>query len=119
MVKFLEMNKKNYSMDTAIGTKCDACDENFKSEAGFKEHILTTVHRGPSDGTRNFKYRLTAKTAKSNLIKGALRKHIEIQYKQGAINLDFSDGAWIYAVFPEVLNWDKRNRNFFNGDLSG
>ena len=78
-----------------------------KREAKFKEHILTTVHKGPADGTRNFKYRLTAKTAKSNLIKGAQRKHFDIQYKQCAINLDFSDGAWNYAAFPKVLNWDK------------
>ena len=116
----LEMKKKKNStvMDTAIGTKCNACDVNFKSEIDFKEHILTTVHRGPSDGTRNFQYRLTAKTAKSNLIKGALRKHIEIEHKQGAINIDFSDGSWILAAFPEVLNWDKGNRMFSYGDIN-
>ena len=44
--------------------------------------------------------------------------HIDIQHKQGAINVDFSDGSWLYAAFPEVLNWDKVNRNFFCGDLS-
>ena len=59
-----------------------ACSLSFHSEAEFKEHILTTVHRGPSDGTRNFKYQLTAKTAKKNLVKGALRKHISIEHKQ-------------------------------------
>ena len=35
-------------MDKAIGNKCNSCDENFKTKADFKEHILTTVHRGPS-----------------------------------------------------------------------
>ena len=118
MVRALQIQNRQSSGGISIGTKCNACDANFHSEADFKEHILTTVHKGPADGTRNFKYRLTAKTAKSNLIKGAQRKHINVQHKQGAINLDFSDGAWIYGVFPEVLNWDKRNRNFFYGDLS-
>ena len=103
--------------EVSIGNECRVCDINFVSEEDFKEHILTTVHRGPADGTRNFKYRLTAKTAKNNLIKGAKRKHMEIEHKQGAINVDFSDGAWVLAVFPEILNWDKSNRNFTYCDL--
>ena len=114
----LDMKSKKSSLVTALGTRCNACDENFKSEADFKDHILTTIHKGPSDGTRNFNYRLTAKTAKSNLVKGALRNHIEVEHKQGATNIDFSDGAWILAVFPEVLNWDKGNRKFSYGDLN-
>ena len=107
MGKILVIKNDNSKVDSKIGTKCNACDKSFHSEGDFKEHILTTVHKGPADGTRNFKYRLTAKTAKSNLLKGALRKHIDIQYKQGAINIDFSDGSWMFAAFPEVLNWDK------------
>ena len=114
----LVIKNENAKVDSKIGTNCNACDVNFHSEESLKEHILTTVHKVPADGTRNFKYRLTAKTAKSNLLKGALRKHIDIQHKQGAINVDFSDGSWLYAAFPEVLNWDKVNRNFFYGDLS-
>ena len=114
----VEMSKEKSSFNTMIGTRCNACDENFQSAEEFKEHILTTVHKGPVDGTQNFKYRLTAKTAKSNLIKGALRNHMEVEYKHGAVNLDFSDGAWILSAFPEVINWDKTNRNFFYGDLS-
>ena len=89
----------------ALGNKCNECDLFFQTENDFKDHILTTIHGRPSDGTRNFKYKLTAKTAKSNLIKGALRKHIEIEHKQGAANMDFSDGAWIKALFPEVVKF--------------
>ena len=78
---------------------------------------MTTVHKVPSDGTRNFKYRLTAKKAKANLLKGAKRKHIGVEHKQGATNIDFSDGSWIKAVLPEVLQWDRGNRKFSYGDL--
>ena len=99
----LELKKKS---------SCVPCEKSFQTEEELKEHILSTVHKGPSDGTRNFKYRLTAKTAKKNLLKGARRKHISVEHKQGASNIDFSDGAWIKAVFPEVLNWDKVTRNF-------
>ena len=116
MVKYLE--EKNQAMNGTLQTKCNACDLNFNSEVELKDHILTTIHKGPSDGTRFFKYRLTAKTAKTNLLKGALRKHMDIQHKQGATNLDFSDGAWILAVLPEVLNWDNGNRHFSYGDLN-
>ena len=116
MVKYLE--EKNESMHGTLQTKCNACDLNFNSEVEFKDHILTTIHKGPSDGTRNFQYRLTAKTAKSNLIKGALRKHMNIEHKQGAANVDFSDGAWILAVAPEISNWDNGNRNFSYGEFN-
>ena len=112
MVKALELKKKNL-----ISLNCNGCDENFATEVDFKDHILTTVHRGPSDGTRNFKYRLTAKKAKANLLKGAKRKHIGVEHKQGATNIDFSDGSWIKAVLPEVLQWDRGNRKFSYGDL--
>ena len=37
--------------------------------------------------------------------------------KQGATNINFSDGSWIKAVFPEILLWDKGNRKFSYGDL--
>ena len=72
MDKVLALKMKP-SKDISLGTKCNTCDLNFESDEDFKDHILTTIHKGPSDGTRNFKYRLTAKTAKANLIKGALR----------------------------------------------
>ena len=65
----LDRVKETPTFGTEIGTKCNACDENFQSVDEFKEHILTTVHNGPANGTRNFTYKLTAKTAKNNLIK--------------------------------------------------
>ena len=118
MVKVLEKkNKGGIMKDFNIGKDCKECHITFSTEADLKEHILTTVHGGPSDGTRNFNYRLTAKTAKKNLIKGAQRKHIDIEYKQGAINVDFSDGAWVYAAFPEVLNWANSYNKFTFGLL--
>jgi hypothetical protein len=73
MVKMLELTNKT-PLDKMRLNKCNVCDTGFSSEEEFKDHILTTIHKGPSDGTRNFKYRLTAKTAKSNLLKGARRK---------------------------------------------
>ena len=113
----IEGNKRR---TVSLGKECEVCDIDFATEAEFTDHILTTVHKRPSNGngTRTFKYKLTAKTAKANLIKGAQRKHIGVEYKQGAINIDFSDGAWILAVFPEVLNWEKGNQTFSYGDLN-
>ena len=80
MVKVLQNTKKS------LLANCNKCEKSFSSEAEFKDHILTTVHKGPSDGTRNFKYRLTAKTAKTNLLKGARRKHIAVEHKQTGCN---------------------------------
>jgi hypothetical protein len=117
MVKMLESIVKD-SGNRNLVARCNVCEKSFLTELEFKDHILTTVHKGPSDGTRNFKYRLTAKTAKTNLLKGARRKHIAVEHKQGATNIDFSDGSWIKAVFPEVLQWDKGNRQFSYGDLN-
>ena len=116
MVKVLERKTK---MDVVknfnLGKDCKECNITFSTEAELKDHILTTVHGGPSDGTRNFSYRLTAKTAKKNIVRGAQRKHIDVVYKQGAINVDFSDGAWVFAAFPEVLNWASSYQNFTFG----
>ena len=80
------------------------------NETDFKDHILTTLHKGPpSTGTRNFQYRMTSKSAKANLLKGANRDHFSIDYKQGASNLDFSDGSWLLVAFPQVLKWREGN----------
>jgi len=89
---------------TSIGNRCNSCDESFTNEIEFKDHILTTLHRGPpAEGTRNFKYKLTSKKAKDNLLKGASRDHFSVEYKQGATNVDFSDGSWLLVAFPEIL----------------
>ena len=118
MVKVLERRKQGEIVgNNSLETDCKVCDITFATETDLKDHILSTVHRGPSDGTRNFKYRLTAKTAKKNIIKGAQRKHMAVEHKQGAINIDFSDGAWVYVAFPEVLNWAGGNQNINYGEL--
>ena len=86
-----------------IGKRCNTCDKTFENETDFKDHILTTVHRGPpSEGTRNFQYRLTAKKAKSNLLKGAQRDHFSIEHKQGTTNVDFSGGSWLLTAVPQL-----------------
>ena len=56
MGKMLVIKNENSKVDSKIGTNCNACDVNFHSEESLKEHILTTVHKVPADGTRNFKY---------------------------------------------------------------
>ena len=117
MAKRLVCNVTDVNGKTSIGSICNSCDITFPSEADFKEHILNTIHNGPSNGTRNFKYRMSAKTAKSNLLKGAKREHINVDYKQGASNIDFSDGAWILTAFPEVLKWEKEGDIFSYSDV--
>ena len=111
MVKMIEGNKRR---TVSLGKECKVCEIDFATEEEFSDHILTTVHKRPSNGNgpRTFNYKLTAKKAKASLIKGAQRKHIGVEYKQGAINIDFSDGAWILAVFPEVQNWKKETKHF-------
>ena len=65
-------------------TNCIPCDEVFETSSEFKDHLLTTQHNGPSKGTRSFKYKLTEKTARNNIIKGAKRQHLKVEVKQGA-----------------------------------
>ena len=100
MVKFLQNQERTIDSKNI----CIECDEEFASETDFKDHILTTLHSGPSKSTRNFKYRVTDKTARTNLMKGAKRKHLGIEIKQGATNIDFSDGSWILVAYPEMGN---------------
>ena len=90
-----------------IGFHCHSCDLKFVGEEELKDHILTTVHNGPSQGTRNFKYRMTEKTARANIVKGARKKHFQVEHKQGATNIDFSDGSWILVAFPVIKDWEK------------
>ena len=104
---------------SSIGKRCNPCDEDFADETEFKDHILTTLHRGPpAEGTCNFKYKLTSQKAKNNLRKGANRDHFNVEYKQGATNVDFSDGSWLLVAFPEILKWKEiREIIHFNDTL--
>ena len=107
MVKKLKGSTKVMSLVKDIDTRCNSCDLNFSTEAEFKDHILTTIHKGlqvkDTDGGRHFDYKLTSKKAKYNLRRGARREHFSIEHKQGASNVDFSDGTWLLVAFPEVL----------------
>ena len=87
---------------------CTPCDKSFDSLDDLKDHILTTVHNGPCVKTRNFNYKMTDNTAKNNLIKGAKRQHLYLEYKLGATNLDFSDGSWLLVGFPGVQLYMKK-----------
>ena len=50
-------------------------------------------------GQRIFKYEISEKRAKANLLRGAKRsKHIETESKKGCINIRFSDGAYFDIV---------------------
>ena len=99
----------------SIESKCSSCDLIFQNEEAFKDHILTTIHKGPpSEGTRNFKYRMTSKAARTNLLKGARREHFSIEHKQGASNVDFSDGTWLLVAYQTVLKW--KNKEFINAN---
>ena len=78
-----------------VGNECNSCYLVFANEEDLRDHIQITLHKGPtSSGTQNFKYRINEKTTTSNLLKGAQRNHFNVEYKQGATNLDFSDGIW-------------------------
>ena len=101
-----------------IGNNCNSCDIFFDSEEEFKDHILTTLHKGPSEGKRNFKYRMTDKTARANLLKGAVKEHFSINHKQGATNVDFNDGTWLLVAFPQILKWKKDEHASTRNDIT-
>ena len=99
-----------------VGNKCNSCDETFTSDEQLKDHILSTI---PSNGTRNFKYRMNSRKVVSNIREGAKRGHFTVEYKHGATNVDFSDGSWLLTALPEVRNWEKQSKvNFRNMEIS-
>ena len=57
---------------------------------------ITAIASGDDERKLNFK--LTDKKAKSNLLKGASRVHLEIEAKQKSKNLRFSTGAFLYVA---------------------
>ena len=86
---------------------CHSCDLKFVGEEELKDQLLSTVHSCPSQGTRNFKYRITEKTARANIVKGARKKHFQVEHKKGATNIDFNDGSWILVAFPVIKDREK------------
>ena len=56
MIKKIASSTIEDSLLKEVGNKCGSCDIIFSTENEFKDHILTTLHKGPpSEGTRNFK----------------------------------------------------------------
>ena len=52
-----------------------------------------------------YKFKLTEKTAKANLMKAANRSPIDIETKQTCKNIRFSAGAYFHVVLPVVRQW--------------
>ena len=60
---------------------------------------------------RNLNFKLTDKKAKSNLLKGANRLHLEIEDKQKSKNMRFSAGSYIYVAKSMVKECEIKYKN--------
>ena len=60
------------------------------------------------DNGRSFEYTLNKKRAKAKLLKGANRRHLEVELKSGCANLRFSDGAYYKIVLPLLNDWNQK-----------
>ena len=60
---------------------------------------------------RLFDYKMSGKSMKEKLIKGAKRAHFQIDEKQTCVNLDFSDGAFQFSVIPLLNLWNNCSEN--------
>ena len=60
---------------------------------------------------RQFNFELTDKKAKSNLLKSAGRRHLEIEPKQKSTNLKFSAGAYILVAKPMITKFQEMFRD--------
>ena len=61
----------------------------------------------PAKNSKMFNFKLTEKTAKSNILKAANRNLFEIESKQTCKNLRFSAGAYVCSVMPIIRSWCK------------
>ena len=91
-------------------------EENKKMKMIESEHVTVVEKMHISDMTpaasgnlRRLNFKLTEKTAKSNLIKAANRNYFEIELKQKSTNLRFSAGAYLHTVMPVIENWKSKN----------
>ena len=58
---------------------------------------------------RVFDYVINKKRAKAKLLKGAKRiKNLEVELKNGCVNLLFCDGAYFEIVLPLMRSWNKK-----------
>ena len=60
-----------------------------------------------SEKIRTFEYKLSDKSSKSKLIKGAKREPFVVVEKSVSTNLIFSVGAWDRVVLPSVRYWEQ------------
>ena len=70
--------------------------------------ITTIVNIGTFEKDLNegkYKFKLTEKTARTNLMKAANRNLIDIETKQTCKNIRFSAGAYFHVVLPVVRQW--------------
>ena len=66
---------------------------------------------------RNFKYQLSDKKAKSNLIKAAGRDAFVIEERQKCTMLEFNVGAYLQIVMPTTAKWNSGGKHFKVQDL--
>ena len=57
---------------------------------------------------RAFRYTLNEKKAKAKLLKGANRKHLNVEIRPGCVNLRFNDGAYFKIVLPLMREWKQK-----------
>ena len=59
---------------------CDQCSDSFEDEYQLQTHVIQAHVRSKRNG-RTFSYALNPKRAKTKLLKGAKRKHLEVEIK--------------------------------------
>ena len=79
------------------------------SETFVEMSDITDIRSVAEERKLNFK--LTDKKAKSNLLKGASRVHLDIETKQKSKNLRFSTGAFIYVAKQFVKECESKFKN--------
>ena len=98
----------------AISYKSSSETNNKMSTQGIISAIADNGIEAISDQVitnRNFDYKMLEKSMKDKLLKGAKRVHFQIDEKQTCDNLNFSDGAYQFAVIPLLNLWNNCNEN--------
>ena len=74
------------------------------------------VFGNKNDDGRVFDYALNKKKAKAKLLKGAKRENLDVEIKNGCVNLLFSDGAYFVLVLPLMRLWSSKVNEVFIGN---
>ena len=71
------------------------------------ESVVTHLNQdGKNDDERVFGYTLNQKRAKNKLLRGAKRTNsLEVEVKEGCVNLRFCDGSFVEIVMPFIRVW--------------